>query len=54
LVAAVLIPYIGPVARLFGFVALPVELLLVSLLVVLGYCLVTEGAKRLYFRSTSA
>jgi Mg2+-importing ATPase len=46
---AVALPYIHPVASVFGLVALPPTLLGSLLLVVLGYASATELAKRRYF-----
>jgi Mg2+-importing ATPase len=48
--SALLIPYVGPLARPFGFVPLPVHLLLASLLIVAGYIGATELAKQHYYR----
>ncbi|MFN9490837.1 MAG: magnesium-translocating P-type ATPase [Betaproteobacteria bacterium] len=45
---AVALPYLPPVAALFGFVPLPWPLLAASLLIVAGYVVVTEAVKRLY------
>jgi len=47
---AVVVPYIGPFARVFGFVALPWPLLAASLAIVAGYILATETAKRRFYR----
>jgi P-type Mg2+ transporter len=49
-VLAVAVPYIGPFARVFGFVALPWPLLAASLAIVAGYILATETAKRRFYR----
>ena len=46
---ALALPFIGPVAGLFGFVALPPALLGGMLLVVLGYVAATEFAKRRFY-----
>jgi P-type Mg2+ transporter len=46
---ALALPYTGPLAGLFGMVALPWPLLASTLLIVLGYAVATEIAKRLYF-----
>jgi len=43
---ALALPFIGPVAALFGLVALPPDLLGSMLLIVLGYVAATEYAKR--------
>ena len=48
--AAVLLPYTGPVAALFGLQALPPTLLVASLAIVGGYAASTEATKRLYYR----
>ncbi len=47
---ALALPYTGPLAAAFGFVALPASLMLVSLLVVAAYVATTEGAKQSYYR----
>jgi Mg2+-importing ATPase len=47
---ALALPYAGPLAAAFGFVALPASLMLVSLLVVAAYVATTEGAKLSYYR----
>ncbi|MEO8805538.1 MAG: magnesium-translocating P-type ATPase [Burkholderiaceae bacterium] len=50
---ALALPFISPVAGLFGFVALPPALLGGMLLIVLGYVAATEFAKRCFYaRST--
>jgi Mg2+-importing ATPase len=49
-VLAVAVPYIGPFARVFGFVALPWPLLAAALAIVAGYILATETAKRRFYR----
>ena len=43
----VAVPFIGPFARVFGFVALPWPLLGAVVAIVVGYILATELAKRL-------
>lgn len=48
-VIALVLPFIGPVAALFGFVALPPALLGGMLLIVLGYVAATEFAKRRFY-----
>lgn len=48
------LPYIGPVAGLFGFVALPMMLLGSALLVVLVYILTTEAVKRCFYADRAA
>ncbi|MCG5512723.1 magnesium-translocating P-type ATPase [Ectothiorhodospira shaposhnikovii] len=49
--AALTIPYLGPVAALFGFVPLPGLILATMLLVCAGYIVATEAAKRwIFFR----
>ncbi len=48
---AVAVPFVEPLARAFGFVALPAPLLGAMLAIVIGYCVATELAKRWYFRS---
>ena len=48
-VIAVSIPYIEPVAQLFGFVALPPSVMGVLLLIVLCYILATEVTKRWFY-----
>jgi Mg2+-importing ATPase len=51
---ACVLPYLGPVASVFGFVPLGAGLLGASLLVVLAYILATEVAKRRYYRPQAA
>ncbi len=48
---AVAIPYIGPLARLFGFVALPPPMIVALLLIVLGYILATEATKHWFYKA---
>jgi P-type Mg2+ transporter len=48
-VLALALPFIAPAAGLFGLVALPLPLLGSVLLIVLGYVMATEIAKRHYF-----
>ena len=43
-------PFIGPFARLFGFVALPLSLLAATLAIIVGYVGATELAKRWFYR----
>jgi len=43
------LPYIGPVASIFNFVALPGQLLMAMVLIVAGYVLVTEAVKARVF-----
>jgi Mg2+-importing ATPase len=50
-VVAVAIPYIGPLAHLFSFVALPPSVMGELLLIVLGYILATELTKRWFYRA---
>ena len=47
---ALAVPFIGPFARLFGFVALPLSLLAAMLAIIVGYVVVTELAKRWFYR----
>jgi Mg2+-importing ATPase len=47
---ALALPYTGPLAAAFGFVALPTSLMLASLLVVAAYVATTEGAKQKFYR----
>jgi Mg2+-importing ATPase len=47
---AVLLPYVGPVAALFGLQPLPPALLAAALAVVAAYAASTEVAKRLFYR----
>jgi len=47
---ALAVPYTGPLAAAFGFVALPTSLMLASLLVVAAYVATTEGAKQKFYR----
>jgi Mg2+-importing ATPase len=51
LVLACSLPYIGPVAGLFGFVALPWTLLASALLIMAVYILSTEAVKRWFYAS---
>ncbi len=50
---AVFVPYLGPAARLFGFVPLPLPMLAVLLVIVALYTAATEMTKRWYYRSSS-
>lgn len=50
-VGGVAIPFLPPLAGLFGFVPLPAAAVGVVVLVVAGYVLATEGAKRLFYRA---
>jgi Mg2+-importing ATPase len=47
---AVAVPFIGPFARVFGFVALTWPLLSTMVAIVVGYVLATELAKRWFYR----
>ena len=47
---AVAAPFIGPFARIFGFVALSWPLLGAMIAIVVGYILATEIAKRWFYR----
>jgi Mg2+-importing ATPase len=49
-ILAVAVPYVGPFASVFGFVALPWPLLAASIAIVTGYILATETAKRRFYR----
>jgi Mg2+-importing ATPase len=49
--AALLLPFAGPVARLFGFIPLPGGMLASAIGIVLLYLASTEIAKRLFYRS---
>jgi len=51
LVLACGLPYIAPVAGVFGFVPLPGMLLASALLIVVAYILCTEAIKRWFYRS---
>jgi Mg2+-importing ATPase len=53
-VVAFSLPYLGPVARLFGFVPLPLPLLGAAALVVLAYIGCTEWAKGHFYRHARA
>ena len=46
---ALLLPYSGAVATLFGFVPLPWPLLAASLTIVAAYIALTEGAKHWFY-----
>jgi len=48
---AVAAPFVGPFAGVFGFVALPLDLLGAMVAIVVGYILATELAKPWFFRS---
>jgi Mg2+-importing ATPase len=48
---ALALPYLRPVASLFGFVPLPAALLAAVLLVAAGYLVATEAAKLWFFAS---
>ena len=50
LTAAFALPYTGPLAYAFGFVALPWQLMLASVLIVAAYILTREIAKAAYYR----
>jgi Mg2+-importing ATPase len=52
IVLAMLVPYLGPVAGLFGFVPLPLPMLAALVAVVVLYTVATETAKRWYYRSS--
>nr|WP_169204683.1 magnesium-translocating P-type ATPase [Aromatoleum petrolei] len=49
-VGAIVLPYVPGLAPAFNFVALPLPLLTVILLIVVGYVLCTEAGKRLFYR----
>jgi Mg2+-importing ATPase len=49
---AVLVPYLGPMAGLFGFVPLPLPMLAALVAVVVLYTAATEMTKRWYYRSS--
>jgi Mg2+-importing ATPase len=53
-VAALLLPFSGPIARLFGFIPLPGAMLASSIGIVLLYVASTEVAKRLFYRPGGA
>jgi Mg2+-importing ATPase len=53
-VVAVALPFVTPLARVFGFVALPWPLLAAMLAIVAGYVVATELAKRWYFDGRQA
>ena len=48
--AAVAIPYMGPLTRLFGFIPLPLPVMGALLLIVMVYILANEVAKRWFYR----
>jgi P-type Mg2+ transporter len=48
---AVALPYAGPLAAAFGFVALPAGLMLAALAIVAAYVAATEATKRAFYRS---
>jgi Mg2+-importing ATPase len=47
---ALAVPFIGPFARVFGFVALTWPLLGATVAIVVGYAIATELAKRWFYR----
>jgi len=49
MLATLAIPYLPPLARLFGFVPLPATLLAATIAVLAGYVLATEAAKRRFY-----
>ena len=49
--AAMAMPWSGPLASVFGFVALPAGLAATSIAVVLAYVVATEAAKRRFYRA---
>lgn len=51
---ALLVPWMGPVAALFGFVPLPPALLATGVAIVAAYVLVTELVKRRFYRQRPA
>ena len=48
-IAAFALPFMGPVADLFGFVALPLNLLLAGIAIIAAYIVATEVAKRRFY-----
>lgn len=44
------LPYLGPVAEIFGFVPLPAPVVITGCVIVFAYLLITEAAKARYFR----
>ncbi len=48
---AVVVPFLAPLASVFGFIALPWPLLCAALAIVVGYGVATELAKRWFFRA---
>jgi len=48
---AVALPYAGPLAAAFGFVALPATLMLAALAIVAAYVAATEATKHAFYRS---
>ncbi len=48
--AAVAIPYLGPLTRIFGFIPLPLPVMGALLLIVVVYILANEVAKRWFYR----
>jgi Mg2+-importing ATPase len=53
-VLAFALPWIGPLARLFGFVPLPPSLLVTMVALVATYLVANEVAKRIFFRRKAA
>jgi P-type Mg2+ transporter len=49
-IAALAIPYLGPISRVFGFVPLPAGLLATLVAIVVAYILVTEATKAWFHR----
>ena len=52
-VVALSVPYAGPIASAFGFVPIPVGLLMASLLIVAAYIATTEAIKQRHFAHSS-
>jgi Mg2+-importing ATPase len=50
---AIALPFLGPFARVFGFVAPTPGLLAASVAIVAGYAVVTELAKRRFYRPSA-
>ena len=51
---AIALPYVAPLAALFGFVPLPAAVLAAVALIAAGYLAATEAVKLGFFRSSRA
>ena len=51
---AVALPYAGPLSRIFGFVPLPLAIVIAAILIVAAYVTTTEALKLYFYRSERA